>query len=63
MTTPTTPARRPSLIIRFADGSFAGSPLAVRTTNKQFAGTLTDPAEAEAAAKMLGGEVVPFNEA
>lgn len=49
-------------VIRFADGSFAGSPLAVRTTNKNLAGTFraTEKGDAEAAAKALGGEVVVF---
>lgn len=44
-------------VIRYADGSFAGSPLTTRTRRPQFAGCLSG-AEASVLADRLGGEAV-----
>lgn len=57
----TTPTRRPMFLVRFVDGTYAGSPLATRTTNKELAGVVSrDRAEAERVAASLGGEAVEY---
>jgi hypothetical protein len=47
----------PIFIIEVAKGVYAGSPLALRTSNRNMAGSFRDEAEALAAARQLGGQV------
>jgi len=44
-------------VVRFSDGTYAGSPLTLRTANRSLAGTLGSLDEARRAARTLGGYV------